>query len=523
MDTLTPEQISKLNKTISRMERYRPNPDSFKKEICCEPYTILYGNIEFLRHYMDPQMIPGQTQADFDEKKDLNHALMAEFIKDLIYIEDNEGLKLLLERMNICKHHKFIIYGGQPQEYERVYGQLPRYDESHFFEETSVNILNFCFLRNNLEAFKMFLEDGVNHNCLTKNKAVYIPEDPHKIVELTVFSKMILRFFLLCFFIENDWTGFRFNGSWRRYTSTTFRSRVKQFIKAALLRDNPDSLRRNLEWEGRPSTQMLVSRWVIGLDDIDNLLWGRNELLIRYDGYKLKENYDEERLLIVLLEIEKTLESCISEVEKYNLMVAKQRASVGKAFESQGLSSLADSYLDQDTRRELLTHVLQQTPSVSLSSRYEPDETFEGYLRSNGQGGGDKQTKKKTKQTKKKNKQTKKKKGIKSNKEFLYNSDDPEKSFDVYIDKDPSDTIPIKYRTIKDVKNTIKKLEKLYKNGKYSHKRIWQVGMIMYVRLKVLKDKKPKEFKLSEKYFKHLGKRTKIKGEKERKKHTFKI
>ena len=75
----------------------------------------------------------------------------------------------------------------------------------------------------------------------------------------------------------------------------------------------------------------------------------------------------------------------------------------------------------------------------------------------------------------------------------------------------------------KNVKNTIKKLEKLYKNGKYSHKRIWQVGMIMYVRLKVLKDKKPKEFKLSEKYFKHLGKRTKIKNEVDRKQFTFKI
>ena len=57
---------------------------------------------------------------------------MAELIKDLIYIGDNEGLKLLIERMNVCKHHKFIIYGGQPQEYARVYGQLPRYDESHF-------------------------------------------------------------------------------------------------------------------------------------------------------------------------------------------------------------------------------------------------------------------------------------------------------------------------------------------------------------------------------------------------------
>ena len=107
-------------------------------------------------------------------------------------------------------------------------------------------------------------------------------------------------------------------------------------------------------------------------------------------------------------------------------------------------------------------------------------------------------------------------------KEFLYNPGDPSKSFDVYIDKDPSDTIPIKYTTMKDVKDTIKKLERLYKSGKYSHKRIWQVGMIMYVRLKVLKDKKPKQFKLSERYFKHLGKRTKIKGEPERKKFIFK-
>ena len=110
----------------------------------------------------------------------------------------------------------------------------------------------------------------------------------------------------------------------------------------------------------------------------------------------------------------------------------------------------------------------------------------------------------------------------KTQKQFLYNPNDPKKSFDVYIDKDPSDTIPIKYSTVKDVKNTIKKLEKLYKNDKYSHKRIWQVGMIMYVRLKVLKDKKKKEFKLSKKYFKFLKNRTK-KNQVERKKLKFKL
>ena len=67
-----------------------------------------------------------------------------------------------------------------------------------------------------------------------------------------------------------------------------------------------------------------------------------------------------------------------------------------------------------------------------------------------------------------------------------------------------------------DVKKTIKRLERLYKSGKYSHKRIWQVGMILYVRLKVLyknKNMKKEEYNLAKKYFKFLGKRTKIKKE----------
>ena len=97
----------------------------------------------------------------------------------------------------------------------------------------------------------------------------------------------------------------------------------------------------------------------------------------------------------------------------------------------------------------------------------------------------------------------------KTKKKFLFHPNNPDKSFDVYIDKNPTDTIHIKYTTIEDVKNTIDKLEKLYKNKKYTHKRIWQVGMIMYVRLKVLKDKKPKQYALARKYFTFLGKRTK--------------
>ncbi len=126
-----------------------------------------------------------------------------------------------------------------------------------------------------------------------------------------------------------------------------------------------------------------------------------------------------------------------------------------------------------------------------------------------------------------------KKKTRKKKKQFLYNPNNPKKSFDVYIDKNPNDTIPIKYTTVKDVKDTIKKLERLYKTKKYPHKRIWQVGMIMKVRLgAMLKHKKKKypkakyvkqRFNIANKYFKFLRKRTKKKDFKSRKALTFKF
>ena len=113
-----------------------------------------------------------------------------------------------------------------------------------------------------------------------------------------------------------------------------------------------------------------------------------------------------------------------------------------------------------------------------------------------------------------------KNKGSKTRRQFLYNPNNPKKSFNVYIDKNPKDTIPIKYKTVDNVKNTIIRLESLYKNKIYPHKRIWQVGMIMKVRLEVLKDTKPRQYRLAERYFKFLGKRTHM-NEKERFKTSF--
>jgi hypothetical protein len=112
----------------------------------------------------------------------------------------------------------------------------------------------------------------------------------------------------------------------------------------------------------------------------------------------------------------------------------------------------------------------------------------------------------------------KKKNNTKNKKQFFFNPNDPANSFDVYIDKNPNDTIPIKYTTIDDVKNTILKLENLYKTGKYSHKRIFQVSMILQVRLRVIKNRNPnvikinERFNLANKYFEFIKLRTKQKG-----------
>ena len=96
------------------------------------------------------------------------------------------------------------------------------------------------------------------------------------------------------------------------------------------------------------------------------------------------------------------------------------------------------------------------------------------------------------------------------------------KNYDLYSDKNPKDTIRIKYKSLEDVKNTIKKLEKLYKSNKYPHNRIVQVVNVMTQRLRVI-NSKDNRYKLSLKYFNFLKNRNKIKGDKERKKLIFNL
>jgi len=110
--------------------------------------------------------------------------------------------------------------------------------------------------------------------------------------------------------------------------------------------------------------------------------------------------------------------------------------------------------------------------------------------------------------------------GTKKQPIFFFHPNNPNKSFNVYINKNPKNTIPIQYKTLDDVKHTIKKLEHLYKTKQYPHKRIWQVGMIMKVRLNVLHDKKPEQYSLAKRYFDFLSKRTSL-PEKQRYSFTF--
>ena len=90
-------------------------------------------------------------------------------------------------------------------------------------------------------------------------------------------------------------------------------------------------------------------------------------------------------------------------------------------------------------------------------------------------------------------------------------------NYDLYSDANPKDTIRIKYKTLDDVNNTIKKLERLYKSDKITHARNSQISNVMTQRLRVINPNDPRT-KLSKRYFEFLKKRTK---EKDRKKMTF--
>ena len=97
----------------------------------------------------------------------------------------------------------------------------------------------------------------------------------------------------------------------------------------------------------------------------------------------------------------------------------------------------------------------------------------------------------------------------------------PGSSRRLYTDENPRDTIPIKFSTVKETRETIDKLEKLFKSGKRPHLRISQVAQVLEQRLRFVKSKDKKRHTLAKRYTTFLKKRTQLRGD-ERKKISFK-
>ena len=97
--------------------------------------------------------------------------------------------------------------------------------------------------------------------------------------------------------------------------------------------------------------------------------------------------------------------------------------------------------------------------------------------------------------------------------------------YDLYSDANPKDTIPVRYDTLDNTKKTIRKLERLFKNKKYSHARIVQVANVIKQRLRVIVEntqKGKRRYNLIKKYFDFLTKkRTPIKDYEKRRKLNF--
>lgn len=98
------------------------------------------------------------------------------------------------------------------------------------------------------------------------------------------------------------------------------------------------------------------------------------------------------------------------------------------------------------------------------------------------------------------------------------------KQYDLYSDANPKDTVRIRYKSKADVRDTISRLNKLYKRNKITHARNVQITNVMTQRLRVIKKKNPKldngRYEISKRYFEKLKKRTK--NSKKRKK-TYKM
>ncbi len=94
---------------------------------------------------------------------------------------------------------------------------------------------------------------------------------------------------------------------------------------------------------------------------------------------------------------------------------------------------------------------------------------------------------------------------------------------DIFTDANPSDTINIKYKTIDDIKHTINNLEKQYKKGNRTHKRISQIANLMKTRIGLIRNHNMPEYKLADDYSYFLKQRTLKTNMSARRKLIFKL
>jgi hypothetical protein len=289
-----------------------------------------------------------------------------------------------------------------------------------------------------------------------------------------------------------------------------------------------ESEKRNTK---RPSDEDEIEEYETRKEQIEEYLYGLNKahknFILHPGDVVINKRYERENCTATKYDWVMPILNVPGEPDLLNLLRVQTRHGSCNSSLSEIINYFRDNSVEELT-------IIDFSCSVFLEGDIKKDDLYNltqrevrnirrDFLKEDKPYGGNKH--KKTNKRKSKIRQTKKRKQNSHNntkKQFLYNPNDPKKSFDVYIDKNPKDTIHIKYATIDDVKNTINKLERLYKNKNYSHKRIWQVGMIMKVRLEVLKDEKPQQFKLANKYFKFLGERTKLNNN-DRHKFNFKI
>lgn len=348
-------------------------------------YSLL-ENPKELKSYIDPKDEGGNSD---EIAKQNNHRSLALLIRNLIDNFSNNELKLLLERMEVSKYDKYSIYGGKAkdtEEYLFSQGERNRYDmnvtSSEFFYLDEIDVLTYCFKKDNLEAYELFLEDGVIHTQYEGRRLVARGDQG-----TTVYTEIVSEIF------------HRISGYYGEIDNDL--NLLEQFILLPLYYDKSDNFEETIN-KGDPSV---------------------NDFLFLCSSSQAQNRGDFIPEELEALEIvEGMLERSIKTVERHNLMNAKQRLNTVKGLEDEGSENPAELYLDEDTRNILSRYTREKIPYSQVEPFFDPDETLEQYL----EKGNSKRKLTRKKKRKKKGKKQKKRKWGAAQKGGAYKELSPE-------------------------------------------------------------------------------------------------